>query len=81
MCDCLEQMDKHLAQFGAAIQTSCLMPSDGSTRRMVPIIKTGRVSVTARKKTPIVHANFCPWCGEEIKRIPTGKAAYKGEEP
>ena len=60
MCDCIETVNKHLAEFNTKIELP--MWTSSGTRR--PFVQTMKVDEKKRGKPRMMFANCCPFCGE-----------------
>ncbi len=66
-CDCIERRNRGLASLN--IRVECATSEHGT---MIPIVWTVPVDpskVVAGEATPVIAANFCPFCGRKMLEV------------
>jgi hypothetical protein len=62
MCDCMELVDKDLAQHGVQLNSNILSEPRRAILQTIPLTpKPGEKR--RRRRPPVVLATYCPFCG------------------
>jgi hypothetical protein len=63
MCDCIDRIDEHLAQFNTKIE----LPIWTESGKRTPFVQTMKKDDKKRGKVRMVFASHCPFCGEKYE--------------
>lgn len=61
MCDCIKDINAHLAEHN----TKITIPMWTSSGRYIPFVETSKIDGKKRGKPKSVFASCCPFCGEK----------------
>lgn len=64
-CQCIEAVNKRLAEHNAMIDTKLYINFKTGKARALAYVPTRRIDDKKRTKLPTVSCSFCPFCGKK----------------
>jgi len=64
MCDCIERINKKLAERNTELSTCFSLDSPGMKHEL--LVATNKVDKTKKGRVILATATFCPFCGEKM---------------
>ena len=65
MCDCIDKIDEHLAQFNTKVE----LPMWTASGKRTPFVQTIKKDQKKRGKPRMIFASYCPFCGEKYPDV------------
>ena len=80
MCNCIEQVNKALAERNTVLCEGTLINFKTGARRQTLMIETEKIT-KSRQSTVSVYPSFCPFCGVKISTTDDPHNPAEGDAP